>query len=85
MKPDNQHLHQLLFSYYKKKFTILNKYYSNILSSMSINIFNLLIINLASTNPNLTILQIKLIFFAVIIYFLTYFYLSKNLKFNLKE
>lgn len=85
MKPDNQHLHQLLFSYYKKKFTSFNKYYVNILSSISINIFNLLIINLASTNPNLTTLQIKLIFFAVIIYFLTYFCLSKNLKLKLKE
>ena len=78
MKPDNQHLHQLLFSYYKK-FNSLNKYYANILSSMSINIFNLLIINLASTNPNLTTLQIKLIFCSNNL-FLTYFCLSKNLK-----
>ena len=85
MKPDNQHLHQLLFSFYKKKFFGLNEYYLNILSSISINMFNLLIINLASINPNLTTFQIKLIFFAVIIYFLIYFCLSKNLKLNLKK
>ena len=85
MKPDNQHLHQLLFSYYKKKLTKINKYHSNILSSISINTFNFLIISLASNNSNLTILQIKLIFFAVLIYCLVYYLLYKNLELNLKE
>ena len=85
MKPDNQHLHQLLFSYYKKKLTKTNKYHSNILSSISINTFNFLIISLASNNSNLTILQINLILFAVLTYCLVYYLLYKNLKLNLKE
>lgn len=80
MKPDNQHLHQLLFSYYRKKLNKLNKLYSNILSSISINIFNLLVISLASTNKNLTTLQIELIFFAVLTYCIVYYLLYKNLK-----
>lgn len=85
MKPDNLHLHHLIFSYYQKKFNIKNTLIVNTLSSISINFFNLIILSLASTNPNLTVFQLKLIFFAIITYCLIYFMLKQSLRFNFKK
>ena len=85
IEPDNQHLHHLIFSYYKKKLSIKNILIINILSSLSINSFNLIILSLATKNPNLTMFQLKLILFAIITYSLIYFMLSKSLRFNFKK
>jgi UDP-N-acetylmuramyl pentapeptide phosphotransferase/UDP-N-acetylglucosamine-1-phosphate transferase len=85
MQPDNNHLHQLIFSYYQKKLKIKNKVAINITSSLSINSFNLIIIFLATKNSNLTILQLKLILIAISVYCIVYFILYRNLKLYLKK
>ena len=78
-QPDNKHLHHLIFLFFKSK--IINKNYliTNVLSSFAINSFNFLIIFLASKNPNLTLLQLKLIFICLIIYCLIYSLLNKKI------
>ena len=72
LKPDNKHLHQLIFLYLKMKFKI-SKNLANNLSSITINIVNLIIIFIASTKYNHTLLQLFLIFISSIIY--VYFYI----------
>ena len=72
LKPDNKHLHQLIFLYLKMKFKI-SKNLANNLSSITINIVNLIIIFIASTMYNHTLLQLFLIFISSIIY--VYFYI----------
>ena len=78
LKPDNNHLHQLIFLYFKTKINNKNKIIPNVFSSVVINLFNLILIFLASKNPNLTILQLKLIMIGVTIYCLTYVLLYKK-------
>ena len=78
LKPDNNHLHQLIFLYFKTKINNKNKIIPNVFSSVVINLFNFILIFLASKNPNLTILQLKLIMIGVTIYCLTYVLLYKK-------
>ena len=81
-KPDNLHLHQLLF-FFIWKFFKLKKIFANILSSHLINIFNFFILLYSTTNPNLTIFQIKVLVIALTGYLITYFFLNKFfLNFN---
>ena len=77
IEADNKHLHQLIFSYLKKKFKI-NEKYLNPLASTFINIFNLLIIYSASFQPNYTMYQILHLVFAIVMYLTLYLFLSKN-------
>tara|TARA_B100000700_G_C14967652_1_gene819641 strand:- start:369 stop:1382 length:1014 start_codon:yes stop_codon:yes gene_type:complete len=72
LKPDNKHLHQLVFLYFKMKYKI-NKNLANNLSSLAINSVNLIIIFLASLKYNHTLLQLFLIFTSSLIY--VYFYI----------
>ena len=106
-KADNEHLHQLIFLYFKKKLNgkntvILNEFIVildrtlnsfivildrtlnefNVLSSITINSFNFILIFLASKNPNLTSLQLKLIIIALVIYCMTYILCKKKLFFK---
>lgn len=76
LEPDNNHLHQFIFIYLKNKFN-LKSIYSNTLASLLINFYNFFIFFWASNNPNLTVLQIYLIVFNIIIYLSVYFYLKK--------
>ena len=78
IKPDNKHLHQLIFLFFKSKIKSENIMITNIFSSLMINFFNLIIFIIASKNPNLTFLQIKLIILSIFIYCLVYYFLNKK-------
>ena len=80
MKPDNHHLHQLIFFYYKYKLNFKNDLFTNIFSSFLINGFNFVIFYFGSKNPNLTILQLKLILVSVFAYCFFYFLLKNQYK-----
>lgn len=77
-KPDNFHLHQLLFLSFNKK--IKNKKYSNNLTSITINFFNLI---LYFSSLNFIYSTIKLfylisIYSIIYIFIYNYFYRSQN-------
>ena len=82
LKPDNKHLHQLIFFFFIKKFDI-KLIVSNNLSSAIICFFNFLIICVSSLNPSSTIFQIKLIVASIIFYNVSYMFLFKFYKSNL--
>ena len=77
--PDNKHLHQLIYIYLKTKINI-GKNYLNSLTSIFINIFNILIIYSASFQPNHTMYQIFHLIFAVATYVILYLFLAKKLN-----
>ena len=79
LKPDNKHLHQLVFFFIKKVFK-LNVILSNNLSSIIICFFNFLIIYVSTLNPSSTIFQIQLIILSVIFYNVIYILLNKFYK-----
>ena len=84
LNPDNSHLHHHIFLFIKCKFEIKNLFANNI-SSLIINLFNLIVLYSGSLNPYNTSLQIKLIFFSIISYTFAYFFLKKThkkLKYN---
>ena len=72
MKPDSNHLHQLIFFNLKKKFKNQKKI-SNFLSANIINVYNLLIILISVKFISQTQIQIILIMINLIVYTLTYF------------
>lgn len=76
LEPDTKHLHQLLFFYFSKKIN-LSKNFLNSITGMSINLFNGLILYLASINLNNTKIQLIILFISLTIYFFNYFILSK--------
>lgn len=76
LKPDNQHLHHLLYFYLKKQFR-LGQLLSNILSSLIINTFNVSVLFIASIKPNMTNFQLVFIFSSINLYLLSYFFLKK--------
>ncbi len=76
-KPDNLHLHQLIFYKIMKK-TNLQKNYANNLTSILILAYNFFVIFLATTNYSNTKFQIFLIFINIFIYLITYFLLKKK-------
>ena len=79
LKPDSNHLHQLVFFFLTKKFN-LKLILSNNLSSLIICFFNFLIIYISTLNPSSTIFQIKLIVTSVIFYNASYMLLFKFYK-----
>ena len=81
LSPDNFHLHQLFYLAIKKK--VNSKIYSNSLTGIIINIYNLIIFYLASTNYSNTKYQLALAFLSILIYNILYILLKTNLK-NLK-
>ena len=76
LKPDTNHLHQLLFFYYLKKIS-LSKSFLNSITGISINIFNGLILFFASLNLNNTKIQLAFTLLSLTIYIIVYFILSK--------
>ena len=81
LEPDTEHLHQKLFVFCKIKFKI-NNLNSNILSSLIIIFFNLLIFYFASKEISHTVYQVCLIGFAISTYLITYFIIYKITKEN---
>ena len=79
LKPDNLHLHHLLFNFFKKKF-ISNNLNKNA-SGFLINFYNLIIIMLSIRDISNSQSQIILIILSVIVYLVTYLKLY-NKKFN---
>ena len=81
LKPDSKHLHQLLYSYLRKKYC-KKKLFSNNVSSLLINIVNLIVIYISSINPYSSIYQIKLIIGSIFIYTITFMFLQNKTKKN---
>ena len=77
--PDNYHLHQMIYFFFKKKYK-LNSLLCNNLSSISINIFCLLVFLISSLNIQKTNLQIFCILIFLTVYLFVYFILYKKLK-----
>ena len=79
---DNNHLHQLIFFYLKKKL-IFNNFKINNISSFIIIFYNLLIFSISLIDPGSSLFQIMLIIFNIIIYLLVYFKLF-NFRYKIK-
>ena len=78
LRADNNHLHQKIFIFIKKKY-LFSSYISNILSANIIVTYNFLIFCLASNFIKSTSVQIILIFINIMIYLFIY---NKLKKFN---
>jgi len=76
MKPDNNHLHQLIYLFLCKK--INKKNFCNSLTGISINMYNFIIIYFGFLYNYNTKLLLILILICVSIYNLTYLFLKKN-------
>jgi UDP-N-acetylmuramyl pentapeptide phosphotransferase/UDP-N-acetylglucosamine-1-phosphate transferase len=76
MKPDQNHLHQLIFLFIKSKFKI-NKKKANTASGSLINLYNLMIFTISTQDIHNTQFQILLILLNLIIYSLVYLRLFK--------
>ena len=74
---DNYHLHQLIFISFQMKTNIQKKYLNSIVSIV-INLFNFLMLYLASLEYNNSLYQLSILIFCVSIYLILYFVLQKN-------
>jgi len=84
-KPDNKHLHQLIYIFVKKKF-YQNNIFANILSASIINLYNFFLIMFSVKFIYKTKFIIFLIIINIILYLFIYYYLNKKIKkFILKE
>ena len=81
-KPDNFHLHQLLFNFLKKKIN-KSKDFINTLTGNIINLYNFLIFYIGIQLFNYTKYLIILIFINIFLYLLIYFFLKTNVKKNI--
>tara|TARA_B100001964_G_C14235612_1_gene602293 strand:+ start:708 stop:1730 length:1023 start_codon:yes stop_codon:yes gene_type:complete len=72
LKADNKHFHQLLFSFLKKKLKHSNLIINNV-SSLIINLFNLVIFYIGSRDIFNSKLQLTLILFSILVYGYLYF------------
>ena len=79
LKPDNEHLHQLIFILIKNKFNTHNLF-ANILSGLLINLFNFILLYWGSTNPYNTKFQLSLFIAAIFFYVIIYLIIQLNLK-----
>ncbi len=77
---DNSHLHQLLFNYFKRKKNKFIKKFSNPISSLIINVFNLSIFLISLSYFTHTNSLLFLIALNVTIYLFFYFLLKKKLS-----
>ncbi len=84
LEPDTNHLHQLIFLFLNKKFK--NNKYNNPLSSNIINIYNFILLFLASGKIQDSKFQIMIIVINIVIYLLVYlnFYNYNKKKFHKK-
>jgi len=79
-KPDNNHLHQLLFFLILKKLKIKKKLIANNLTSIIINIYNFIIFFISSEKYYDSTFQLLLILTNIVIYSCAYIYLYKYRK-----
>ena len=79
LKPDNKHLHHLLFLFFDKKLNFSKKYLNN-LASIAIILYNSLIFLIATQNIYHTGLQIFLFSFNIFLYLILYFKLNQLKK-----
>ena len=84
MGADNEHLHQLLFLYFKSV-KGLNQKFSNSLTACTINLFNLVIFGIATLYHSKTTIQILIIFISLFLYSFCYFILKKVSVSAIKE
>ena len=82
IEPDNNHLHQLIFFYLKKKYKIKNIFANNY-GSLIILLYNLIIFGFGIQNISNTQYQVILIILNLFIYCAIYFKLFAY-KYNLK-
>jgi UDP-N-acetylmuramyl pentapeptide phosphotransferase/UDP-N-acetylglucosamine-1-phosphate transferase len=78
-KADQQHLHQLLYFYFQKKFK-KNNFFTNTFSALCINFFNLIIFAIAFNYFNSTKIMVLLLCISVLIYLYSYYKLKLVLK-----
>ena len=76
LKPDNKHLHQLIYIYLKIQFKI-KKNLANNISSIMINSFNLIFISIASLHYKHTFIQLVMILLFSLIYIYLYIRILK--------
>lgn len=76
LKPDTNHLHQIIFLFLKKKYS--KNIYINSLTAVIINLYNLCIFFIASQNIFNSKFQILLIILNISIYMISYLILLKN-------
>ena len=79
LKPDNQHLHHLIFIFLKKK-NKMNNLTVNIISGLLINFFNLILLYVGSLDPYNTKFQLNLLLVAILLYVVTYISMNNHLK-----
>ena len=77
-KADNDHLHQLIFKYFKKKNYIKKKYLLSSLIGIAINTYLLLFYIAGFVDYSDTKLQLILIFSNTLIYIIVYLILKKK-------
>jgi len=79
MSPDDNHLHQLIFFYIKKKYK-LKLFSANVLTAQILNFYNLIIFCIGANFMSKTDIQAILILFSIIFYSFVYFklYVFKN-------
>ena len=75
--PDNDHLHQLLFIFFKKKMKFENWIVSS-LTGVSINTYNIIIFFIALKNVSQTKTLVFIIMLNIILYNVIYFFLKRE-------
>jgi len=81
INPDNNHFHQLVF-YFIKKRIISKRINPNNISSYLIIFYNIIIFSISLKDPSNTQMQISLVIFNVFVYLIVYFRLFKH-KYNI--
>ena len=77
--PDNEHLHQLIFKFYKKKKITERNFLLSSLIGMSINSILFLNYFIGFNYYNNSIIQIVLISSSILLYLISYYYFDKKL------
>ena len=79
-KPDNSHLHHMIFSFFKKKFKNKNLIIASSLTGNIINLYNLLIFFISLNFINSTKYLIIIIGINIFIYIFTYYTIKRYLR-----
>ena len=77
--PDNDHLHHLIFRFYKKNFFKKDDFVLSSIIGISINLILFLIYLVGYNYYNFTNIQVLLIFCGIILYLLSYYFFKKKL------
>ena len=77
MYPDAKHIHQLIFSYIKKKYD-LDIFLANILTGQIINFYNLIVFSVSLNFITNSKIQILLILLSIIVYWTIYYKFLKS-------